>query len=541
MAEKRNRAVRIDMDPDFLAAFSTCRERRGSGLLFDPFPFSAFDDRATQTGRADHLPLEVDFVTQPKQSGGIRLELVLDFATSVHLQVLAQRLTKTALPLPHSISALALDPGYAHLHPYELWRENISTWVRHRLVEGKSVVLADIRNYFTSIEMIDIEDSLRKCKFGERDIKITIQKLEQINSVRDQDGATRRGIPVAQDNLFWLLADLVLHSVDEQLAQNPNIVGYIRWVDDFFIAVEPPSTNAALEALSTALAPLGLALNHKKTRTIDSLSEFEKYALTFEHRMVTSLMMAAIHGPLSASQQDAFRQLVEADRIHSIEHARLWKRIYVLAAKLQSPALVNHAFIDLDIFPTIEKQMLMYLNAVDWPYDTVLRAINQLVRSPTDSQSITILKTLLLATLSKRKVDTTALRTVATSSNLALHPYAQVLLQACLMFQCSDSQVTVAQKVASSINDLPSPLARRLAFKLLCLIPDTENLVVESSSGRKSYRLPVPIKHTNVVVDDWADLNWIGTDTTDSPILHDASLNAALSTAFSEWAARAGE
>ena len=346
---------------------------------------------------------------------------------------------------------------------------------------------------------------------------------------------------MAQDNLFWLLADLVLHSVDEQLARDPNIAGYIRWVDDFFVAVEPPSSNAVLEALSTALAPLGLVLNQKKTRTIDSLAEFEKYALTFEHRIVTSLMMSAIHGPLSGSQLDAFSQLVEADRIHSIEHARLWKRIYVLAAKLQSPALVHDAFIDLDIFPTIDKQILMYLHAVDWPYDTASRAINQLVRAPTDNQSITILKALLLAILSKREVDVTALRALATSRNSALHPYAQVLLQACLMFLRSDSQVIAARRVASSMSDSPSPLVRRLAFKLLCLIPGTENFVLESSSGTNSYRLPEPVKHANAVVNNWTDFRWIGTDSTDSCILQNAPLNAALSTAVSELAARTSE
>ena len=529
------------MDPDFTAAFSTCREKSESGLLFDPFPFSESDERATRNQCTDHLPLEVDFVTRPKQSGGTRLELVLDFATSVHLQVLAQRLAKKALPLPQSISALALDPGYAHLHPYELWRENISTWVRHRLVEGKSVILADIRNYFTSIEMINIENSLRKSEFSEQDIKITLKTIEQINSIRNKDGVTRRGIPVTQDNLFWLLADLILHKVDEQLAQEPNIAGYIRWVDDFFIAVEPRSTNAVLEALSTALAPLGLVLNQKKTRTIDSLAEFEKYALTFEHGIVTSLMMSAINGPLSGSQLDAFSQLVEADRIPSIEHARLWKRIYVLAAKLQSPALVHDAFIDLDIFPTIDKQILMYLHAVDWPYDTALRAINRLVQAPTDSQSITILKALLLAILSKREVDATALQALARSRNSELHPYAQVLLQACFMFLYSDSQVITARRTMSSMSDSPSPLARRLALKLLCLIPGTENFMLESSSGTNSHRPPESVKHTNVVVNNWPEFNWIETDATDSGIVHNASLNAALSTAFSELAARTSE
>ena len=376
---------------------------------------------------------------------------------------------------------------------------------------------------------------MRHSGFAKQDIKITIQKIEEINCTRDQQGLTRRGIPVAQDTLFWLLADLVLRPVDELLSQDQNIPNYCRWVDDFFIAVEPSSDNYALEALSTALAPLGLELNRHKTHTVASLDEFDHHTLTFEHRIVTSLMMTAIHGPLSESQLDAFIKLVESDRIHSIEHARLWKRIYVLAAKLRSPRLANKAFTDLDAYPTIEKQVLLYLHKVGWPRDTLLCAINQLVRAPTDSQAITILKALLLAILSEREVDISALQALATSNQPAFHPYAQVLLQACLVFQCSNTQTTVAQRLLSSTRDLSSPMARRLALNLLWSIPETRNLAKDRAIVDDDYTVGALTSQTNVVANNMTDRNCPRIDPFDTPILTNVSLNAELRTAFSRY------
>ena len=252
-------------------------------------------------------------------------------------------------------------------------------------------------------------------------------------------------------------------------------------------------------------------------------------------------MMTAIHGPLSGSQLDAFTKLVESERVHSIEHARLWKRIYVLAAKLRSPTLAHEAFTDLNIYPMIEKQVLMYLHTVDWPHDTVLRATNQLVRAPTDSQAITILKALLLAILSKREIDISALQALATSNQPALHPYALVLLQACLVVQCSRNQTTVARQLLSSTRDLSSPLACRLTLKLLWCIPETRKLARDCVLVEDDYTVSALTNRTNVVANNKTERSWPRIDSFDTRILTNASLNAELRTAFSRYFASNSE
>ena len=532
MAEKHTRNQQTDMKADVLAAIAVCRERRDSSLLADPLAFPEFDDSSAENHFGDCRPVEVEFVTRPKQSGGTRLELVPDFATSVRLQVLAQRLAKRAPSLPQSISALALDPKYIHLHPYELWWEHISTWIRHRLVEGKTVIMADIRNYFSSIKLSSIEDSLREARLTEQDISVIIQTIGEINSIKDQHGATRRGVPISQDNLFWFIADLVLRPVDEQLSQDENIAGYIRWVDDFFIAIDPDSANYALGALSAALEIIGFELNDKKTRKVQSIDGFERYALTFEHRMVTSLMMSIAHGGLVSSQQDAFKRLVETDRVCSIEHARLWKRIYVLATKLRSSALEKEAFNDLERFPTIEKQALTYLHTLRWPHDTALQAVNQLAQARTDSLVITSLKALLLSILSKQEIDIPVLHGISASTKIPLHPYARVLLHACLVFQSANNRPAVARQMLSSVVDSPSPIARRLALELLWLIPGTRHLAQEHACRDKSYT----VRGLSIPFALGADIShmcyWSSSSPAQENIFPYASMNAELRNAF---------
>ncbi len=466
MSDNHANAIRTEVNSDFLTALSACREWRDGSLLFDPFSFLNLGDSLRAPRFAQDGPLEVEFVTRPKQSGGTRLELVLDLFSSVRLHMLAQRLAKIVLPIPRSISALALNLDHPHFDSYDLWQERKTNWIRHKLVEGKSVILADVRDYFSSIKLSDIENCLRDSGVLSKDVEVTIQKIDEINGTKDQNGFTRFGIPIAQDTIFWLLADLMLQPVDEKLSQDPNIESFIRWVDDFFIAVEPHAEGYALEALNTSLSPLGLELNLKKTQTMTSIVEYDRHMMTFDHRTLDSLMMISTHGELSSSNHNAISKLVESKKEDSIEHSRLWKRIYTLATKLRSRRLVNSAFTDLNLYPMIEKQVLMYLHTVGWHQGTIDLAIKQLSRAPTDSQSITILKALLLVALSNHRLDISPLRSFSTSRHAALHPYSRVLLEACLLFNSARNNSSVSRQLFLLSHESPSPMARRLAAKL---------------------------------------------------------------------------
>ena len=473
MVERRDNRTLGGTKTEVLAAIEVCRQRWARSLLADPLAYAEFDDKCAHRQFAASQPVDVDFVTRPKQCGGTRLEILPDFATSVQLQILAQRLSDGDLSLPHSFSAKIFSPKCMVVQPYEHWWEPISTWIRQRLVEGKTVIVADIRNYFSAISMSTIKHALRSVHLDEQDIERTLKTVSDINSTPAPDGTTRPGLPVSHDSLFWLVADLVLRPVDEWLSRNSFILGHVRWVDDFFIAVDPAFTDRVLTEFSTALQKCGFRLNESKTRIFTSITDFERQSLTHEHRIVSSLMMTCAHGHLSKSQLDAFTKLVEMNRAQSLEDSRLWKRIYALAARLGTAALATEAISDLRHFPSAEDQISTYLGTLNWPCGTAIMAINQISRASTDSQAIRLLQALLISDFPVRHDVFRALRDLSTASEATLHPYALVLLHACLVMEKSIEREEIIRQLMPLVQNSPSPMARRAGIELLWSFPST--------------------------------------------------------------------
>ena len=470
---------------EYLAAMEVCRKRRAEGLLADLPGYSDVEGEAALLNGATPQSVEVEFITRPKPGGGIRLEVVPDFETAVSLQVVAHELAERGFDLPHSASALQVTrgerPGYAR------WSETIPMWVRHQLVAGATVVVADVEDYFGSVPTCRIESALRGARLDPQVIERTLSTVRDINSKPGRGSARRTGLPVSQDDLFWHIADLVLKPVDERLSREPGVIGHIRWIDDFYIAVDSGGVEDALETLAAALEPIGLRLNEDKTRVLGSLAAFEREALSDQHRMVSTLAMLGSRGPLSSIQQDAFEVLAETERAPSAEHARLWKRVYALAARLRSAALVTNAIDDLTECPTAAREIASYLRTLNWPGDTGAQAVRLLGRATTDSESIHLLRALLKADGTLDVSIRSALEDIAPWANSSVHPYALVLLHACLMSGRSASdRIASVRPMLLVATESRSPMARRVALELLWLIPDqrprVSQIVAEDAS-----------------------------------------------------------
>ena len=360
-------------------------------------------------------------------------------------------------------------------------------WIRLALVEGLSVVVADVENYFGSIPTSAIERALHLLELDERSIETTLQTIRDINAVAHREGGTRAGLPVTNHKLLWLIADVVLRPVDDHLSRDPFVARHIRLVDDFVLAVDSNDVDRALASLSASLDTEGFRLNERKTRVFDSLVGYQRQALTSEHRVVTSLAMIRSQSDLSASQQRAYAELIERNRSATPEHAQLWKRVYALAERLRSPALVQQAFDDLDRYPTAESQIASYLRELNWPSGTAGRAAAQVARAPTDSQTIVLMRALLSTPENLDTTTVAALRRTSETAADRMHPYALVLLHACLMLrQPKREGLSGAQSLLSLATESRSALARRVAIELLWLMPENrpplEELVSRDTS-----------------------------------------------------------
>lgn len=450
--------------PRVADAIDVCRQRRVTSVLSDPLGHAEVGAGSAECLVDTPMRAEVDLITRPKQGGGTRVEVVPDFITSVRLQLITDGLGEEDQP-----------------QAYQSWWETVPTWIRLALVEGFSVVVADIDSYFASMPTSGIERALNRLELDERSIETTLQAISDINAVPHRDGGTRTGLPVTNHELIWLIADAVLRPVDDHVARDPLVARHIRWVDDFFLAVDSNDVDRALASLSASLDTEGFRLNERKTRVLDSLVAYERQALTTEHRVVTSLAMIRSPSDLSTSQQRAFAELVEGNRSPTPEHAQLWKRTYALAERQRSPALVPQAFDDLDRYPTAERQIASYLRALHWPCGTADRAAAQVADAPTDSQAIALLRALLSTPRALEPTTAAALRHVSESAADRLHPYAMVLLYACLMLrQPRQEGLSVAPPLLSLATKSESALARRIAIELLWLMPESRPLLEEA-------------------------------------------------------------
>ena len=443
-------------------AVDVCRQRHCGSVLSDPLGFAEFDG-----GRAWHRnsiaePAEAEMFTRPKSGGGTRLEVVPDFGTSIALQLVAERVREQ-------------EPQQA----YESWWSTVPLWIRHALVEGMTVIVADVDNYFESIPASGITRALACLGLDEANVEIASRAIREVNAVPDRTGATRIGLPVSHDELVWLIADAVLRPVDDRLSAERVVARHVRWVDDFFVAVHADAVDDALASLRAALAVEGLRLNENKTRVLDSLPDYERKAMTYEHRLVTSLAMVASRGELSGSQQLAFRKLVEGERLATPEHARLWKRTYALAQRQRSPALVSAAFEDLGRYPNAAAQISSYLRSLNWPSGTATRAVDWIACAPTDSQAIALLRALLSAAKPLANAALTGLKEVAKSAAGCMHPYTRVLVHACLTLGQRGVDAGAAQLLLPLASSRHSSLARRIAIELLWLVPEHRAALAE--------------------------------------------------------------
>ena len=446
------------------SAIEICRQRRATSVLSDPLGFAEFDATSARHGVSRRMPVEADLVTRPKQGGGTRVEIFPDLVTSVQLQLAARQISRGTPP-----------------QRYEVWCHTIPMWIRHALVEGMSVVVADVDSYFPSVSMSAIERALRRLQLDEENTETTLSAIRAMNEVPDENAETRTGLPVADEELLWLIADVVLRPVDDCLILEPLVTRHIRWVDDFYLAVNTTDVTRALTSLSEALEAQGFRLNEKKTRVFGSISEYERQALTHEHRVVTNLTMIGSRGKLSTLQQSALTELTELDRLSTPEHARLWKRTYALAERLRSPVLIPDALSDLDRYPTAEKQISSYLRALNWPCGTATMAAKRLARAPTDSHAIVLLRALLGAPDALAKSAVVALTDILESIPERMHPYAIVLLQACLMqSQSTHSSSVIVQQMLALTTHSKSPLARRVAIELLWLLPERRPILAKA-------------------------------------------------------------
>jgi hypothetical protein len=204
-----------------------------------------------------------------------------------------------------------------------------------------------------------------------------------------------------------------------------------------------------------------------------NIGEFERASLSREHRIVTDLFMTTQNGAASGLHQRRLEELVFQTGDGSMEDTRLWKRLYALARRLQSPLLLRRALLDLDRLPGAELPILAYLGALGWRGVTKEAIAERYSGGAVDTLSLGLLRSLLGSLGSAPSWAQPLLRQVLEPSENHVHPFCTVLAFACL------SQILPPRELASyarlflhSLPALQSAMARRVGVELLWQMPD---------------------------------------------------------------------
>jgi len=240
------------------------------------------DGLAAELRDGTYRPLPVRRVTIPKPQGGER-HLGVPALRDRVVQAAARAVLEPVFEADFLDCSFGFRPGRSAHQALEVIRTEVN---RGRVW----VVDADIASFFDEIRWDVLDAALRERISDRRMLKLlkgwlTAGVLADGSLLHPEAGTPQGGV------ISPLMANVVLHRLDRAWQQHHERLGVmIRFADDLVLLCPTEErARAALVALTTILAELGLALNEAKTTVVDLREQGEGFIfLGFHHRRVRS-------------------------------------------------------------------------------------------------------------------------------------------------------------------------------------------------------------------------------------------------------------
>lgn len=128
----------------------------------------------------------------------------------------------------------------------------------------RSLVRIDIRNFFQEIDHEILKKKINSNhgvpRFASKHVNSLLDAYERLY---ERKAGLPQGVPCSS-----VLSEIYLEPLDERLKQHPNIILYVRYVDDILIIADGDTAGAIDKAVDSELSQLRLVRNHQKCDSI---------------------------------------------------------------------------------------------------------------------------------------------------------------------------------------------------------------------------------------------------------------------------------
>lgn len=129
---------------------------------------------------------------------------------------------------------------------------------------SRSIVKIDIKDFFLSVShdilRVKLSSNSGVPRFA---LKHTNSILDAYSRLYDRSHGLPQGVPSSA-----VLSDIYLEPLDERLKQHPNVVLYLRYVDDIILISDGQSAESLVSYVDAILRELDLFRNREKSQTV---------------------------------------------------------------------------------------------------------------------------------------------------------------------------------------------------------------------------------------------------------------------------------
>jgi len=252
---------------------------------------------------------------------------------------------------------------------YESWFDR---WLRHQNLlkkfvaedsEYEFVVEADISNFFPSVNLRLLRQAiLAKTEAEEKLLQLLFYLLHTMVSRPDYSIDHDNGLPQENHDASRMLAHFFLEPIDKDFEDFGREERYIRWVDDFRIAVTSEiEGRKCIQKLQLSLEKRGLFLNTAKSKILSR--EQAKSELFLDE----NAYLEEVHEKIKKGEivdisefKSKLIAFLQKEKIGSWE--RVLRRYYTESRRVGSNILEKYAIQHLKEFPSSAKHILEYLH-----------------------------------------------------------------------------------------------------------------------------------------------------------------------------------